>query len=70
MKKIYTLTTRALNGTVTMMYNTSSFSSRELAEKAKLAVDEENIGGVFSIISDIEETTLFEDESEIPILNK
>lgn len=71
MKKIYTLRTSLMNGTVTMQNVSSSFSTRELAEKAKAAVDEANKeASPFSVWSSIEESELYEDESEVPILNK
>lgn len=71
MKKIYTLRTSLMNGTVTMQNVSSSFSTRELAEKAKVAVDEANKdASPFSVWSSIEESELYEDESEVPILNK
>ena len=69
MKKIFTLETSAYNGTVTMMTMVSSFLTKELAEKAKQAVDEANKDNQFEVISTIEESVLYEDESEVPILN-
>lgn len=71
MKKIYTLTTSVMNGTVTMQHVAVSFSTRELAEKAKAAVEEANKNvEPFSVWNTIEESDLYENESEVPILNK
>lgn len=71
MKKIYTLTTSLMNGTVTMQCSSSSFLTKELAEKAKAAVDEANKdASPFSVWSSIEECDLYETEDEVPILNK
>lgn len=69
MKTIYTLKTSAYNGTVTMMTMVSSFLTKELAEKVKQTVDEANKDNQFEVISKIEESFLYEDESEVPILN-
>lgn len=71
MKKIYTLTTSLMNGTVTMKHSSSSFATRELAEKAKAAVDEANKDAApFAVWSSIEESELYETENEVPILNR
>lgn len=68
MRKIYTLKTSMMNGTVTMCTQCSSFSSKELAEKAKQAVADTN--KEVSIWQSIEESILYESEDEVPILNK
>lgn len=71
MKKIYTLTTSLMNGTVTMQHVSSSFATKELAEKAKAAVEEANKNAhPFSVWNDIQESELYENEDEVPILNK
>lgn len=71
MKKIYTLTTSLMNGTVTMQHLTSSFATRELAEKAMAAVEEANKNvAPFTVWNNITESELFETESEVPILNQ
>jgi len=67
MKTIYQLTTRVMNGTVTLTTFSSCFLDRDLAEKTKKSIDEKNEGK--SVISDISEVILYEDHSEIPILN-
>lgn len=68
MKKIYTLLTSLMNGTVTMVTESACFSSKELAEKAKVAV--ENANKNVSIWQTIQETNLYESEDEVPILNQ
>ena len=67
MKTIYLLTTKLMNGTVTLSSISSCYSDKDLAERVKVAVDEANSGK--NIISDITEVTLYDDDSEIPILN-
>lgn len=70
MKTIYTLTTRLMNGTVTIQQSSSSFTTRELAEKANAAVDDANKDAApFTVWSSIEESELYETENEVPILN-
>lgn len=74
MQKIYTLTTRLMNGTVTIQQSSSSFVTRDLAEKAKAAVDEAYKGtykgtAPLSVWSSIEESEIYETENEVPILN-
>lgn len=71
MKKIYTLTTSFMDGTATIQYISSSFTTRELAEKAKAAVDEANKYAIpFTVWSSIDESDLYETEDEVPILNR
>ena len=67
MKTIYLLTTKLMNGTVTLSSISSCYSGKDLAERVKVAVDEANSGK--NVISDITEVTLYDDDSEIPILN-
>lgn len=57
-----------MNSTVTMRTLCLSFNSKELAEKAKQAVADTN--KEVSIWQSIEESTLYESEDEVPILNK
>lgn len=68
MKTIYTLNTRLMNGSVTMMVHSDSFTSEELAEKARRAVQEANKGA--NIICEISKSILFESEEEVPILQQ
>jgi hypothetical protein len=70
MRKIYTLNTRFMNGTVTMMIDTASFSTIELAEEAADAVKSANEGCDFNIINDIKESVIYESREEVPILNQ
>ena len=70
MKKIFTLTTSLMSGSVTMHTGSSSFATRELAEKAKAAVDKSNKDSApFTVYSSIVESELYENENEVPILN-
>jgi len=69
MQKIYTLNTHFMNGTVTMMTDTASFSTRELAEETAEAVKKANEGCDFSCINEIKETVIYESREEVPILN-
>lgn len=60
-----------MNGTVTIQHSSSSFTTRELAEKAKSAVDEANKDAApFAVWTTIDECELYENENEVPILNK
>ena len=70
MVEIYTLTTRALNGSVTIMTYNISFKTLELAEKAEEAILKANKNSKFPVITDIQPSMVFEDEEEIPMLNK
>lgn len=65
MKELYTLTTRYMNGTVTMSINTDNFATEELAKKVKKVLDEQNSGHVITKLS---KTMLYENEDEVPIL--
>jgi len=67
MKTIYTVNARFMNGTVTMMTDTSSYLNEDLAKKVGEKIKEKN--PQHSIIVEVIETRLYEDESEIPILN-
>ena len=71
MEKVYVLNTSILNGTVTISTHPSVFATRELAEKAKDEVDRSNVNKhTFSIINEIHEADLYEEEKDVPILNK
>ena len=70
MVEIYTLTTRALNGSVTIMTHNISFKTLELAEKAEEAIRKANKNSKFPVITDIQPSMVFENEEEIPMLNK
>ena len=70
MIEIYTLTTRALNGSVTIMTHNVSFKSLELAEKVEEAILKANKNSKFPVITYIQPSMVFENEEEIPMLNK
>lgn len=70
MQKIYTLNCRFMNGTVTMMTDTASFTTKDLAEETAEAVKKANEGSDFPCIADIKETVIYESREEIPILNQ
>ena len=69
MKKIYTLVTRFINGTITVMTDVSSFLTRELAEETAEAVKKANESCDFPCINEIKETVIYESREEVPILN-
>lgn len=65
-----------MNGTVSLGSIISGFSTKELAEKAKAAVEKANSENAlnnplieFKTICDLQECPVYEDESEVPILN-
>ena len=70
MVEIYTHTTRALNGSVTIMTHNISFKTLELAEKVEEAILKANKNSKFPVITDIQPSMVFENEDEIPMLNK
>lgn len=74
MKKIFTFNQRLMNGSVTIKTQVAAFGNRELAEKAKQAVVMANFGNDMHDITcycdDIVETDVYENEDEVPILNK
>lgn len=70
MKTYYTLISRFMNGTVTMHTDVVSFTSKELAEKTKESIIENNKDAMFPVLCNIEETKVYESENEVPILNK
>ena len=72
MRKIFTLTTSVLNGTVTVSTSTCGFLSRELAEKALEAVEMANKGITSSlrVVNKISEIDVYEKEEEVPILRE
>jgi hypothetical protein len=67
MKTLYTVNARFMNGTVAMMTDTSSYLNEDLAKKVGEKIKEKN--PQYKIIVEVIETELFEDESEVPILN-
>lgn len=73
MKKIFAFDERVINGTVTASSSTVCFATRELAEKARsAAIDANRVPdelGIRYCCGDIKETTIYESEDEVPILN-
>lgn len=69
-KKVYSVITKAYNGTILMSMYISSYPDKKLAEKVKQAIDEKNKGSKFRITTDIVETAYFDNELDIPILNE
>jgi hypothetical protein len=73
MKTLYILKQNLMNGTVTMKTMVSAFTDKEVAEKAKKAVimaNANNLIGFNMYCEDIEEIQVYENENEVPILNK
>ena len=73
MKTLYILKQNLMNGTVTMKTMVSAFTDKEVAEKAKKAVimaNTNNLIGFNMYCEDIEEIQVYENENEVPILNK
>lgn len=72
LKKVYILTQSVMNGTVTINVYCSVFATKELAEKTRDAVikaNEKNGENSFHVLVDIQESDLYEDEEDVPILN-
>ena len=69
MKKIYLLNTYWMNGVHKNEMDKTAFTSKALAEKTKAAVDKANGNSDLEVVCDMTEIDLFEDESEVPILN-
>lgn len=70
MFKIFALSTKVLNGTVTLTTSICGFTTKKLAENARDAVNEANKDACYRIINDIIEIEVFENEEEVPILNQ
>ena len=70
--KIYTLICSVMNGTVTMSKEVTGYSTKELAEETKAAVDKanEDPNSPFGVWTEIQEMEIYTDRSEVPILNK
>ena len=69
MKKVYLLNTYWMNGVHKNEMDKTAFTSKALAEKTKAAVDKANGNSDLEVVCDMAEIDLFEDESEVPILN-
>ena len=69
MKTVWNVEMRAMNGTVTMMTETSAFISKDIAEKAAEAIKEKNKDSQFHVLTRVYESKLYETLEEVPILN-
>lgn len=69
MKQVWNVETRLMNGTVTLETMTDTFLDKELAEKAAEAVRKANKENRFPVHVRVYESTLYEYEMEVPILN-
>ena len=69
MKTIWNVEATLMNGTVTLQTVTQSFLVKELAEKAAEKVREANKENRFPVHVRVYESTLYEYEMEVPILN-
>ena len=69
MKQVWNVEARLMNGTVTLTTVTESFFSKELADKSAEAIRKANEENRFKTLIRVYESTLYENESEIPILN-
>ena len=69
MKTVWNVEMRAMNGTVTMMTETSAFTDKELAEKVAEAIKEKNKDSQFHVCTRVYESKLYETMKEVPILN-
>ena len=70
MKTVYNVEMKAMNGTVTMITETWSFTDKELAVVAAQKLAEVNKGkSTFNVIIRDYESVLYENLEEVPILN-
>lgn len=70
MKTIWNVEMRAMNGTVTMMTETSAFANKDVAEKAAEAIREKNKDSQLPVYTRVYESKLYETLEEVPILNQ
>ena len=70
MKAIWNVEMRAMNGTVTMMTETSAFISKDIAEKAAETIKEKNKDSQFHVLTRVYESKLYETLEEVPFLNQ
>lgn len=73
MKTVYILKQNMMNGTFTMRTVVSAFTDKNVAEKTRKAVilaNSNNLIGFTMDCEDIEEIQVYENENEVPILNK
>ena len=69
MKTVWNVEMRAMNGTVTMMTETSAFTDKKVAEKASEVIKEKNKDSQFHVLTRVYESKLYETLEEVPILN-
>lgn len=69
MKQVWNVEAKLMNGTVTLTTVTESFLSKELADKSAEAIRKANEENRFQTLIRVYESTLYENENEIPILN-
>lgn len=70
MKTVYLVKVSIVNGTTTINTYTNAFYDVDLAKKTRKKILELNKDSNQRVICYIEKSSLFEDESEVPILNK
>lgn len=70
MKVLYTVLTEFMNGYNVLATDIASFPNKELAEKAKVAIEKANENAMFKARCSISETKLYMTEDEVPILNQ
>lgn len=70
MKSVFLLEQKVFNGTILMATINTGFSTKELAEKALHATKKVNEDSAFINTYNINEIQIYENEQEIPILNK
>jgi len=67
MKTIWNVEIKLMNGSVTLLTDTKSFSNKELADKTANTLREAN--KQYSCIVRVYESELYENENEVPALN-
>ena len=67
MKTIWNVEIKLMNGSVTLLTDTKSFSNKELADKTANVLKEAN--KQYSCIVRVYESELYENENEVPTLN-
>ena len=70
MKTVWNVEMRTMNGTVTMMTETSAFTDRNVAEAAAAAIREKNKNADLVVYTRVYESKLYETLEEVPILNQ
>jgi len=70
MKSVFLLEQKIFNGTILIATINTGFSTKELAEKALQSTKKANEDGEFINTYNINEIQIYEEEQEIPIMNK